>query len=83
LIDATLEIDISDNGNAPSSSLARSGHYGVRGMQERAEALGGSVVFASQDAGGLKVLVRLPLPLLVQGAAASTVTAPAAPQVSA
>ena len=83
LIDATLEIDISDNGNATNSSLARSGHYGVRGMQERAEALGGSVVFASQDGGGLKVLVRLPLPAQATAAAASTVTAPAAPQVSA
>ena len=58
-----LEILVRDNGKAVVSALLREGHYGVRGMQERAESLDGSVRFAAGADGGLEVRVRLPLPI--------------------
>lgn len=58
--DQTLKITISDNGKG-AESLQREGHYGVRGMQERASAFGGDIVFGSGAEGGLAVRVTLPL----------------------
>ncbi len=58
--DGTLELVIADNGKG-AASLQREGHYGVRGMQERAASYGGSVVFGSGMDGGLKVKVSLPV----------------------
>ncbi len=57
---AMLHIAISDNGKG-AASLQREGHYGVRGMQERAAAYGGTVNFGSAPGGGLAVRVALPL----------------------
>jgi two-component system sensor histidine kinase UhpB len=51
---------ISDNGRG-APSLKREGHYGVRGMQERAESHGGRIVFQPSEEGGLSVLVSLPI----------------------
>ena len=62
LDDDMLDILVADNGTAVVTALLRAGHYGVRGMQERAESLGGSVRFAAASGGGLEVRVRLPLP---------------------
>ena len=56
----TLEIVVADNGTVDMSALLKSGHYGVRGMQERAESLGGSLRFANPTR-GLEIRVRLPL----------------------
>ena len=56
-----LEIVVTDNGVASAAPVQKSGHYGVRGMQERAESLGGSVKFSPMAGGGLEVRVRLPL----------------------
>lgn len=56
-----LEIVVTDNGTASVTALHKNGHYGVRGMQERAESLGGSLCFATVAGGGLEVRVRLPL----------------------
>ncbi len=58
--DGALALSIADNGKG-ASTLARDGHYGVRGMQERAAAHGGSVGFHSAAGGGLEVRVSLPL----------------------
>ena len=66
-----LDILVRDNGAAVVSALLREGHFGVRGMQERAESLDGSVRFAAGVDGGLEVRVRLPLP--------AAATAPANP----
>ncbi len=55
-----LMLSIVDNGKG-SASLQREGHYGVRGMQERASAHGGDVTFRPASGGGLEVRVRLPL----------------------
>ncbi|MBC7414725.1 MAG: HAMP domain-containing protein [Herminiimonas sp.] len=56
-----LEIVVADNGAVDLAALQKSGHYGVLGMQERAESLAGSVTFAVGAGGGLEVRVRLPL----------------------
>lgn len=55
-----LTLAIVDNGKG-AASLQRQGHYGVRGMQERAAAHGGEVTFAAATGGGLEVRVRLPV----------------------
>jgi two-component system sensor histidine kinase UhpB len=55
-----LTLSISDNGTG-AVTLKREGHYGVRGMQERADSLGGNIVFQTSAEGGLEVLVSLPV----------------------
>ncbi|HZW24284.1 MAG TPA: PAS domain S-box protein [Gallionella sp.] len=55
-------LSVHDNGHGLAESLdASSGHYGMLGMVERAEQLGGTVSFDSQPGSGLGVVVRLPL----------------------
>jgi signal transduction histidine kinase len=56
-----LRVTVADNGVGDVASLARAGHYGVRGMQERAESLGGSIRFQPAPQGGLEVDVMIPL----------------------
>jgi len=55
-----LMIRIADNGIG-AALLKRNGHYGVRGMQERAASLGGTIVFQPAPEGGLEVIVTLPI----------------------
>lgn len=55
-----LALVIADNGKG-AATLQRDGHYGVRGMQERAAAHGGEVSFGPGPDGGLTVQVILPL----------------------
>jgi two-component system sensor histidine kinase UhpB len=55
-----LTLVISDNGRG-ASTVKRDGHYGVRGMQERAESHGGQIVFQQSAEGGLEVVVSLPI----------------------
>lgn len=59
--DEKLRLTVSDNGTGIVTSIARAGHYGVRGMQERAESLGGTLRFDPVPEGGLKVDVSLPI----------------------
>lgn len=56
----TLTLSIADNGIG-AATLVREGHYGVRGMQERAESHGGNVDFRPGAEGGLEVKVTLPI----------------------
>jgi two-component system, NarL family, sensor histidine kinase UhpB len=55
-----LTLAIADNGRG-APSVMRKGHYGVRGMQERAESHGGQIVFQTAAEGGLEVVVSLPI----------------------
>lgn len=61
--DHELEMTVTDNGLgfplAPSSSGHRS--YGLNGMRERAQSLGGSVTIASGPGQGTRVIVTVPL----------------------
>lgn len=62
----TLKITIADNGKG-ADSLQRDGHYGVRGMQERAAAFGGEIAFGRGAEGGLAVRVALPITVSREG----------------
>ena len=56
----TLHVEVTDDGNAAASTGA--GH-GLRGMRERAAALGGDVTAGPMEHGGWQVHARLPLRL--------------------
>ena len=56
-----LEIDIVDDGRGLPQDWERPGHFGVRGMRERARALGGDVEIGNRGEGGTRVRARLPL----------------------
>jgi PAS domain S-box-containing protein len=60
-----IELEIRDNGRGfelPSDwlDLARRGHLGLVGIQERAEAIGGSLEIVSQPGNGMLVKVSVP-----------------------
>ena len=53
---------ISDDGcGLPSDAASRSGHYGLRGMRERLEGLGGTLTMHSNGSG---TLVEACLPII-------------------
>jgi two-component system sensor histidine kinase UhpB len=56
-----LQVDIEDNGIGLAADWQRPGHYGVRGMRERAVALGGSFEIIRGATAGTKVQARLPM----------------------
>ncbi|MFT5591101.1 MAG: two-component system sensor histidine kinase UhpB [Bradyrhizobium sp.] len=56
-----LLLSIGDDGKGGPATLVRAGHYGVRGMQERAESLGATLRFQSGGQGGLQVELTLPM----------------------
>ncbi len=58
----TLVVEVKDNGVGfdPSAPVA-TGHYGLQGMQERADLADGSVDIISQPSNGTTVRLRLPL----------------------
>ena len=56
-----LRLTVSDNGRGAADPFSRAGHYGVRGMRERAEALGGDLAIRPGPEGGLEVRASIPL----------------------
>ncbi|EGF30992.1 methanol utilization control sensor protein MoxY [Oxalobacteraceae bacterium IMCC9480] len=56
-----LCLSIADDGKGAAGTLIRAGHYGVRGMQERTESLGGTLNFQPGAHGGLVVDVTIPM----------------------
>jgi two-component system, NarL family, sensor histidine kinase UhpB len=56
-----LLLEVCDDGCGLQEDWQRPGHYGVRGMQERAQALGGEVIVENVIGGGVRVCARLPL----------------------
>jgi two-component system sensor histidine kinase UhpB len=56
-----LRLTVSDNGCGAADPFSRAGHYGVRGMRERAEALGGDLTIRPGPQGGLEVEACIPL----------------------
>lgn len=61
VVDGALQVEVSDDGRGLAADWRRPGHYGVRGMHERARALGGEVDVGDHDGGGVRVRARLPL----------------------
>jgi two-component system sensor histidine kinase UhpB len=57
----TLLLDVVDDGRGLPQDWQRPGHFGVRGMRERARALGGEIVVENRSEGGTRVHARLPL----------------------
>jgi len=55
-----LLLDVADDGRGLALDSHRRGHFGVRGMQERARALGGEVSIENREEGGTRVRARLP-----------------------
>ena len=60
-----VELIVEDDGvgfaSSSSSSSSSSDRYGLRGIRERAEVLGGTVAIRSQPGEGMTVTVRIPL----------------------
>jgi two-component system sensor histidine kinase UhpB len=57
----TLHLEVRDNGQGPSSDWQESGHFGVIGMSERAQGLGGEFFFEALQPQGARVMAVLPL----------------------
>lgn len=57
----TLDIEVADNGHGLLDSMEQRGRFGVRGMRERVQALGGEFGLAQAQGGGIRVRARLPL----------------------
>ena len=58
---SALMLEIVDDGRGLPQDWQRPGHFGVRGMRERARALGGELSIDNRNEGGTRVHVRLPL----------------------
>jgi len=71
-----LRIEIEDDGQGfdPDTAPGDRPHYGLMGIRERAELLGGSAVIQSSPGGGTRVEVRVPLPDERDGAPPSSTT---------
>jgi signal transduction histidine kinase len=64
-----LQIRVQDNGrgiNEETLNLGRPGHYGIIGMKERAERLGGSISIGSRVGKGTEVTLTVPAHPLYQ-----------------
>ena len=58
----TARLTVKDDGRGmPPEAEKQPGHYGLRGMRERVEGLGGEVTFTSNGPGGTCVNVKLPI----------------------
>ena len=56
-------LSINDNGcGLPKESSVAANSYGILGMTERTEQLGGKIKFDSQPGSGLRITVAFPLP---------------------
>ena len=58
----SARLSIKDDGlGLPPDAEKQHGHYGLRGMRERVEGLGGELTFISNGQGGTRVEVKLPI----------------------
>ncbi|WP_018229507.1 ATP-binding protein [Methyloversatilis universalis] len=57
-----LQVQVEDDGAGLAEGWAQKrGHHGVRGMRERAQALGGDLALQPREGGGTRVSARLPM----------------------
>jgi signal transduction histidine kinase len=66
--DGDLVVVVDDDGVGGPGSLAAGGGNGIRGMRDRAVALGGQLTAGPRPGGGFRVRARLPLPSETRGA---------------
>lgn len=59
--DSYLLLDVVDNGSGRLATFEVPGHYGVLGMRERAQALGGSFEVTQSEPAGVRIRACLPL----------------------
>ncbi len=64
-----LQLEVADNGSGRLAQFQAPGRYGVLGMRERAQALGGSFELEQIEPAGVRVRARLPLAKQQGGAA--------------
>jgi two-component system sensor histidine kinase UhpB len=57
----TVRLTVTDNGSGRPEAFEAAGHYGVAGMRERAQALGGSFALEAVAPGGVRVRASLPM----------------------
>jgi signal transduction histidine kinase len=76
-----LHIEIEDDGEGFDLAVKKTDrpHYGLLGINERAELLGGTARIESSPGSGTRVEVHVPLPPAPPGAAAQPPASPAAP----
>ena len=55
-----LQLEVTDNGSGQLAQFDAPGHFGVAGMRERVQALGGSFSLVQVQPGGVSVRVSLP-----------------------
>jgi two-component system sensor histidine kinase UhpB len=65
--DTLLQMSITDNGCGQVAQFKAAGRYGVQGIRERAEALGGRFVLEQIEPAGVAVRVSLPIKPVVAG----------------
>ena len=65
-----LLLQVADNGTGQVAQFHAPGHYGVLGMQERAQALGGSFELDQIEPAGVRVRVSLPIKPITSGSEA-------------
>jgi len=56
-----LQLEVADNGTGRIEAFEVPGHYGVLGMRERAQALGGRFALEQNEPAGVRVRISLPL----------------------
>lgn len=56
-----LHLQVADNGSGQVAQFQAPGHYGVLGMRERAQALGGSFDVEQMERTGVRIRVSLPI----------------------
>ena len=61
VVNDELHLEIRDNGQGPAAEWQQSGHFGVIGMSERAQGLGGHLLFEALQPQGARILAVLPL----------------------
>jgi signal transduction histidine kinase len=66
--DGDLVVVVDDDGVGGPGSLAAGGGNGIRGMRDRAAALGGQLTAGPRPGGGFRVRAQLPLSSQTTGA---------------
>lgn len=74
-----LSLRVEDNGVGfdPQKTVLENGHFGLVGMMERAESLGGEFNVTSQPGRGTTIEVKLPWPTTSEGSLQRTIPRPA------